>query len=301
MKIQKVALVINPASGQDFPILAVANRFFHDHSIEWIPYITQKAEDAEQFTHDAIAQAVDVVVAYGGDGTIMEIARGLMQSSLPLAILPGGTANVIAKEFTIPLQVEKALDVLLEDNHQLYAIDTFTANGILNLLRANTGFFADIVAQAPRSAKDSMGYWAYVFSGFKQMNNIPPAQYNLQLDNQEAISLEGMGVIVTNLAHMGMFDWKYHPSISHRDGMLDVLVLSEATLASLTTLATESLAKQFPSVLSHYQAKKLHLTVPKDHTVVLDDETVVFRDVEFEIRPQSLQLLVPLDYKEQTQ
>ena len=93
---KRVQVIINPTAGQDQAILGTLNRVFHDADITWDVSITNKAGDARRFARAAVEAGVDIVAAYGGDGTVMEVATGLIGSTVPLAIFPGGTANVMS-------------------------------------------------------------------------------------------------------------------------------------------------------------------------------------------------------------
>jgi diacylglycerol kinase (ATP) len=64
--------------------------------VDWDVFVTKKSKDALNFAKDSVKQGVDAVAVYGGDGTVMEAMSGAMGSDVPVAILPGGTANVIA-------------------------------------------------------------------------------------------------------------------------------------------------------------------------------------------------------------
>ena len=75
---KRIHVVINPASGQDQYILNTINRVFHEAGIAWEVSITQKSGDASRFAAKAAVEGVDVVAAYGGDGSVMEVAEGLM-------------------------------------------------------------------------------------------------------------------------------------------------------------------------------------------------------------------------------
>jgi Diacylglycerol kinase catalytic domain len=74
---KRVQVIINPTAGQDQPILGVLNRVFHDSGIAWDGSITNTAGDARRFAQAAVAAGVDVVAAYGGDGTVMEVHRAV--------------------------------------------------------------------------------------------------------------------------------------------------------------------------------------------------------------------------------
>ena len=89
----KVHVVINPSAGQDEPILNVLNHVFHPAGVDWDNSLTHKSGDATRLAAEAAASGVDLVAAYGGDGTQMEVANGLLGTGVPQAILPGGTGN----------------------------------------------------------------------------------------------------------------------------------------------------------------------------------------------------------------
>src|SRR5919206_2640007 len=105
---KRVQVIINPTAGQDQPILGVLTRVFHAAGVAWDVSITKKAGDARRFARAAVEAGVDVVAAYGGDGTVMEVASGLIGTTVPLAIFPGGTANVMSMELGISSDLAEA-------------------------------------------------------------------------------------------------------------------------------------------------------------------------------------------------
>ena len=80
---KKIHVVINPASGQNQPILNVLNDVFHKAGVEWDVSITHKGGDATRQAKAAAESGVDLVAAYGGDGTQMEVANGLARHRRP--------------------------------------------------------------------------------------------------------------------------------------------------------------------------------------------------------------------------
>src|SRR5512134_1855301 len=111
-----VHVIINPGSGQPKPILHTLNAVFRPRDIEWDISLTRKSGDAERFARQAAENGADIVAAYGGDGTVMEVARGLMGLETPLAIFPGGTANLMAVELGIPKDLAKAVAVAADED-----------------------------------------------------------------------------------------------------------------------------------------------------------------------------------------
>ncbi|MCK4897328.1 MAG: acylglycerol kinase family protein, partial [Anaerolineales bacterium] len=99
---QRIHVIINPAAGQDEPILNTLNRVFHKYGVDWEVSITHRFGDAMRFAKQAVADGVELVVGYGGDGTQLEVLNGIMGSDTPMAILPGGTGNAMTFELNIP-------------------------------------------------------------------------------------------------------------------------------------------------------------------------------------------------------
>ena len=169
MIIKKILVVINPASGKPQPVLHSLNQVFNDAGVEWDISLTKKSGDAERFAREAVNSGVDVVAAYGGDGTVMEAARGLRGSPVPLAILPGGTANLMSVELGIPKDLVKAAQIACDPQSQVQMIDMGMFGDTYFLLRVGMGFAARTVENADRELKDKYGILAYSVAALKAL------------------------------------------------------------------------------------------------------------------------------------
>src|SRR5947207_1773447 len=109
-------IIANPTSGsytQHIYQLEETLSFLRCHGWQVELKLTQVAGDAQRLALEAVEQNIDVVIAVGGDGTINEIIQALAGSQTALGVLPGGTANVWAREVGIPLDVSGAREVLV--------------------------------------------------------------------------------------------------------------------------------------------------------------------------------------------
>ena len=150
-----VHVVINPASGADRPILNTLNTVFRGGDLEWSVSLTKKSGDAQRFARKAAQEGADVVAIYGGDGSVMEAASGLMGSDVPVAILPGGTANVFSVELGIPGNLAKAAALVSDEASRERVVDMGRLNGEqLFILRLATGFEAIAVGYSLRFPDD---------------------------------------------------------------------------------------------------------------------------------------------------
>ena len=113
-KVKTIHIIINPASGRTEPILSIINSAMKEAGIHWDISVTKEKGDGLQLAKAAVKQGADVVCVYGGDGTVMEVMSGLMGSEVPLAILPGGSANIMASELNIPQDLKEACKLICE-------------------------------------------------------------------------------------------------------------------------------------------------------------------------------------------
>ena len=112
MTYKRVHVIVNPASGQDRPILKTLNSVFKESGIEWDMFLTKEAGDGIRLAKEAAAAGVDAVAVYGGDGTVREVTTGLLGTETPILILPGGTANALALTLGIPTDLGEAASLL---------------------------------------------------------------------------------------------------------------------------------------------------------------------------------------------
>jgi diacylglycerol kinase family enzyme len=140
-------LIYNPAAGQRdrrAQMRAVSERV-KARGLELINAPTGAPGHATEIVRSFLPSGLDVVVVCGGDGTISEAARGLAGSAVPLAILPGGTSNVLARELSIPLGLEEATALLFDGERRTARL--LLANDRPFLLWAGIGLDARIMGR----------------------------------------------------------------------------------------------------------------------------------------------------------
>ena len=127
---------------------------------------TAQRGDAEAFAAEVEAAETDVVLAAGGDGTINEVANGLLGSGVPLALCPLGTANVLAAEIGLDTAPAAIADALLRG--RALAVRPGLANDRLFLQMAGAGVDAQVVQGVTPGIKRLLGKGAYVLETFRQ-------------------------------------------------------------------------------------------------------------------------------------
>jgi diacylglycerol kinase family enzyme len=113
---QTVAVIFNPSSGGDTASERSdrIRRAIEETGKKLIWLETTPQDSGQGLAKDAVGQGADLVIATGGDGTVMACATALAGSKVPLAVLPLGTGNLVAANFDIPNDLDQALEIALE-------------------------------------------------------------------------------------------------------------------------------------------------------------------------------------------
>jgi diacylglycerol kinase family enzyme len=121
---KRVYIVLNPVAGTDDSrkVKKLITQHFEAQPWRYEIYTTTGEEQLGKIVKQALAQAPDLCVAAGGDGTVAGVASGLVHSPIPLGIVPCGTGNAMARELGIPLQIPSALEMLTGE-HTLRSFD----------------------------------------------------------------------------------------------------------------------------------------------------------------------------------
>ena len=269
---KRIHVVINPASGQDQYILNTINRVFREHEVAWDVSITQKSGDARRFARQAIADGAEIVGAYGGDGTVMEVAEGVAGGEIPMAILPGGTANLMSVELGIPKDLAEAAQILVDPNSVIRQVDMGQVGEKQFMLRVGIGFAGEKVKIADREMKDKWGILAYSIAGLKALKTAPVAFYRITVDGVEH-ETDGKTCLIDNAGNMGMQGVTAAKSISVSDGLLDVIVVRDASISSWIAVGDQVLGREpKPGAVKHWQGREIRIECDPPQTVQGDGE-----------------------------
>jgi len=290
---QRVHVVINPASGQNQPILNVLNDVFHSAGVEWEISITHKGGDATRQARQAAESGVDLVAAYGGDGTQMEVANGLLGTGVPQAILPGGTGNAMAHELGVSLQLREAAQLIVS-SHKRCAVDLARSGERVYMLRAYTGVPAE--AGASREEKDKLGQLAYIQASFKIASKMKPIRYSGNVDGQ-AFNTEALICFILNAGSIGGVLGVSLPTVGNvniSDGYLDLYAISADTSNAFLSLPKHLLQTADSDLkVHHWQGKEITLNADPPQDVWIDGEIGGETPFSTSIIPQALEIVVP--------
>jgi diacylglycerol kinase (ATP) len=292
MEFNHIYLIINPSAGQKEPVLEIIGRVFHGIEKRLHIHLLEEGEKVSDIVLEAIGHT-DVIAIYGGDGSVTEAAAPLIGKSMPLAIIPGGAANVLAKGLGIPQDTETALKLLRDGQVALRTIDTGLVNNYPFLLRVNLGIMSQMVTEADPDLKDKIGQLAYGISTVKTIYESEPVNYQLLIDGQ-TITITGVALTVTNSGSIGIADVQLQPGIDISDGLLDVVLLKDAGFLSLVKAAGSSLLGQETDAISHWKCREVIITMPDEQTYICDDCEHVAQELVIKVVPASLSFVIPL-------
>jgi diacylglycerol kinase (ATP) len=131
-------------------------------------YEVPKSRKAPKYARRALAHGAEVIFVWGGDGMVQRCVDALAGTAAVLAILPAGTANLLAANLNIPTSLTEAVRVGLHGEHR--PLDTGSLNGEHFTVMAGAGFDARMIKDADRVLKDRIGRAAYLYTGIRNLS-----------------------------------------------------------------------------------------------------------------------------------
>ncbi len=205
---------------------------------EWIE--TTESEPGSSQSRRAVDDGADLLIAVGGDGTVRAVAEGTVGSGVPLAVIPAGTGNLLARNLQLPDTVARALDVALQGSP--LTLDVGVVRGEIFTVMSGAGIDAVIMEETSGESKDRLGVLAYVVEGAQRIFD-RPFEASVTADDGEPRHDSWATVLVGNLGQLhGGID--LFPDASPQDGRLNVVGLASEgvvdTIAAGVSAATES-------------------------------------------------------------
>jgi diacylglycerol kinase (ATP) len=254
---------------------------------------TTREDPGQGQTAKAVAEGADLVLAQGGDGTVMACVTGLAGTGVPLAVLPGGTGNLLATNFDIPSDLEGAVEVALEGDR--VRLDVAALDDDRFVVMGGVGFDAAMLRDADPKLKERLGAVAYVLSGFKHLRR-RATRFRLRLDDRPPLERIGQGVLVGNLGRL-QGGLPVMPDARPDDGLLDVAVLQTRTVGDWLVLAVRVLLRRRRKdpQLEVFCARRVEIDCDRPQPVERDGDPLdTPRDhLVIEVVPGALTLCVP--------
>jgi YegS/Rv2252/BmrU family lipid kinase len=238
----------------------------------------------------AVAEGFDAVCAVGGDGTVHEIARRLIGTSLALAIIPAGSGNGFARHLGIPLDLAGALHT--SSTGRITTIDTASVNGMPFVGLMGIGFDATVAARF--AASEVRGLRTYVREGLFAFKAFVHQEYAITIDG-ETTREPAFVITVANSSQYGN-NARIAPLASLQDGLLDIVTIANASLLAAPMLLVRLFAGNLQQSrgVKMRQASRVVIERATEGEAHLDGEPVVLpARLDVQIVPMSLRVIVP--------
>lgn len=295
----RAAVIVNPVKVGDGPAFrrkvtrALISRGYGEPL--WLE--TTEDDPGHAMAKQATAEHVDVVLVAGGDGTVRVVCAQLARTGIPLAVLPAGTGNLLARNLGIPLDLDEALYRLLDGRDR--SIDMVAVHGDqldneLFVVMAGLGLDAAIIDDAPADLKKRLGWPAYLVSALRNINH-PVVKVSITMDDEPPRQRRAKTVVVGNVGHL-QANIPLLPDAEPDDGTLDVVVIAPRRVTQWPRLIVRVLTRQRRTdvYLERFRGQRVEITASEDVRRQLDGDAIATgRTITAEIEPGVLVVRVP--------
>jgi YegS/Rv2252/BmrU family lipid kinase len=242
-----LAVVLNPVKVENIDAFkSLVERMAQESG--WKPpswYETTVADPGRSMAEEAAIAGAELVLVCGGDGTVRTVCAELAGTGIPVGVIPAGTGNLLARNLSIPLYLQAAVDVALNGQDRAIDLVKISGDGIEPeehfLVMAGMGFDAAIMEGASEQIKARVGWLAYVVSALRNLM-FPAVRIEISVDDGPFTRHRARTVVIGNVGYLqaGM---PLLPDAAIDDGILDVVILHPRRFLSWIPLAVRVLSK----------------------------------------------------------
>lgn len=292
MKKSPIYVIINPVSGseskQNIPEMIAGA--FDQRQYDVIIRITGYPEHATEIAHEAINNNVSTVITVGGDGTVNEVARVLVDTDTTLGIIPSGSGNGLARELGIPMDAQKAIEIIHANHTRM--IDYGIANGHIFFTTCGVGFDAFVSEKFADEKK--RGPFGYVRNVLESVIDFKSEEYELIYD-EGTIKERAFIVTCGNASQYGN-DAFIAPGADLEDGKMNVSILKPLNALEIPQTTLQLFTKNIDKNSKMITLLTSNLIIKRSHPGIMhvDGEPVsTDREIHVKIVPKGLKVLAP--------
>lgn len=290
---KKIIFIVNPKSGTSGKerILELIDQQLDRDLFEWEIRTTQRAGHAAEIAKYAANQAIDIVCAIGGDGTVNETARAIVHTNTALAIIPSGSGNGLARHLHIPMDARGAIGILNECN--IHPMDYGLINTHPFFCTCGMGFDAFISMKFAEAGR--RGPLTYIENVLANGLIYDPDTYDIYIDDQQVSEYKAYCIACANASQYGNNAY-IAPVASVRDGLMDVTIIQPFTVIDAPQIAIQLFNGKLPnnSRVKTFQCKKLHIHRSRPAAIHYDGDPVnTGTDIDVQIVHDGLLCISP--------
>lgn len=275
-------------------IRQIINEVFTQADAPYDMHETRDKESLETIVRQIQQAQYTTIVAIGGDGTVSKVANQVVHTDARLGILPVGTANLIARELGIPLDVEKACRLLVKP-HRIIYLDAMQAEEQVFISHISLGGYSRLVTRVNREQKRRLGRLIYAWAVFREILEHRTWNYTLQVDDRE-LQFRAALVMIANVGMLGMTDWRWGAHIRPDDGKIDLCIVHADTVSEQLIAAWHVLrgtGRSSPHITYLQAEEQIAVRTSAKLPVRADGELIGYANVHVQILPRAVKLICP--------
>ena len=287
----EIIFVINPISGtikkKSINKLLETNKLLKNTS--WEIRYTERPGHASQITKEAINQNIPIVIAVGGDGTVNEIAKSLIDTQVSVGIIPFGSGNGLARHLNIPLDAKKAIDKIAAKKTKL--IDACFVNKQAFFCTSGVGF--DALISHKFAIKKGRGITNYIKSIALEYFQFKTTKYKIIID--EKVFEENAHIITLANANQYGNNIYISPEADISDGLIDLCIIKKHPFWQLPIIVIRLLTKSIYNSPYFNLKKGKHIKIENNASrfVHFDGEPhLINGNLDFTIKKQALKVII---------
>jgi diacylglycerol kinase (ATP) len=295
----RTLIVLNPAAGQEDPerLRRALGGAFAVRKAAFDLVETLGAGDAAVHARRAVELGYKAVVAVGGDGTVAEVISGLAGSPVLLGIVPQGTANQVAGNLHLPMDVERAVEVVVTGRAVPMDVGELD-NGRYFALIAGAGWDAEVMSIATRQLKDRWGFWAYLYAGLRRAMAPSSALFRITVDGQQ-FEVRAATVLVANVGQIFHellpVELPIAPGSSVSDGLLDICIFAPRNLPDVAAVLWKVARRNYrgDERMLYLQAREIRIEADPPVITQVDGDPAGETPLVARVVPGGVRVLVP--------
>lgn len=287
----KIIFIVNPKSGTGK--FKHINNLITQHLdetqfeifVEFTKYAGHAFEMAKEFK-----DKYDIIGVVGGDGTINEVVKAVVNYNVKLALLPAGSGNGLARTLNIPMKPDKAIKII--NAQKFLSIDTVTINDKYFVNVAGMGFDAHIGYMFDNAK--TRGFLSYIKITFKEFGKYKPVNYKFIIDGVE-YNKKAFLICFANSTQFGN-NAHIAPLAKIDDGIIDIAIINKFPLIASVSLAVRLFNKKLhkSKYYERLQGKNIEVISKEKLLIHIDGEPCFFnQNINMQINPKSLNVIVP--------
>lgn len=293
---KKIKIIYNPSSGRQTAEKKLDRliKLLLDDGYMIHKFSTKKKNDAMNETIKACGEDWDIIIAAGGDGTVNEVAKGIVLGGrkIPVAILSSGTVNDFANYMDIPKNAIEFYDMIKREKSIDVDLGKLENNYFVNV--AAGGLLTNVGYSVLPETKMVLGRMAYYLEGLKELmlQNLKPIKIKIESDEYSEEN-DILLFVVSNSSSIGGFK-KLAPKADVLDGYLDVFAIKKADVQELANIFFNIFNGghiNHPKVI-YFKSRKINISSSKDIDIDIDGEYGGKLPATFEVLSKSFRILV---------